>query len=56
MAIINFKRNKVQQLLTSEGTILTEHEEKFDHLWLGFKERMGISHPTTMLFNLVELI
>lgn len=56
MATIKHRANKISQLTLEDGTVISEHDLKFNALWVSFKKRLGINEYQDMLFNLQELI
>lgn len=56
MAIIAHKRNFIVSLINSDGTIVTDHEQKASILWTAFKERLRKSEFTNLTYNLSSLL
>jgi hypothetical protein len=55
MATVNYRKNTIAQITSSDGRLVTDHAEKAALFWMEFKDRMGVSSETQMLFNLDEL-
>jgi len=55
-ATIRHRQNTISSLQDSNGSIQQTHEEKTALLWNSFKERLGISEISQMLFNLRDLL
>lgn len=55
-ATIKHRQNTITLLTNVDGTILYSHEDKANLLWESYKERLGTTEFTSMLFNLEELI
>ena len=56
LATIAHKKNFIVALSDREGNSITDHEQKANHLWTAFKQRMGVSEFTGMSYNLDELL
>ena len=56
MATICHKRNFIVSLTNSDGTIITEHDQKATLLWIAYKNRLGISEFSNMAYNLSSLL
>jgi hypothetical protein len=52
MAIVSYRRNLIAQIQDDYGVSLINHEDKANHLWWSFKNRMGLSNNVSMEFNL----
>jgi mannosylglycoprotein endo-beta-mannosidase len=52
---VNYRKNTIAQITSSDGRLVTDHAEKAALFWMEFKDRMGVSSETQMLFNLDEL-
>jgi hypothetical protein len=55
-ATIRHRQNTISSLQDSNGSIQQTHEEKAALLWNSFKERLGISEISQMLFNLRDML
>lgn len=56
MATISHKRNFIVSVTNSEGSIVTDHDQKANLLWSSFKQRLGVSEFSSMVFNLSSLL
>lgn len=56
MATTSYRRNLIAQIQDDYGISLVLHEEKANHFWCSFKNRMGISEEVHMEFNLSNLM
>lgn len=52
----SFRRNSIPSLLADDGTTICDHEIKVGLLWNSFKDKLGISEFSEMLFDLQLLI
>lgn len=55
-ATIRNRKNTITTLQDNLGRTLQTHEHKAELLWTSFRERMGMTEFTQMLFNLEDLI
>lgn len=55
-ATIKNRCNTISSITNEAGQELLEHEEKANHIWCAFKDRLGKSDFTHMYFNLEELL
>ena len=55
-ATITHRKNTIASVQANDGSVLTQHEEKANHFWEAFKERIGKSEFSGMLFNLNNLL
>jgi hypothetical protein len=56
MATVSYRRNLIAQVQDDYGIFLINHEDKANHLWYSFKNRMGISENVGMEFNMRSLV
>lgn len=56
MATISYRRNLIAQIQDDYGVCLIHHEDKANHLWCSFKNRMGLSNNVSMAFDLSSLV
>lgn len=56
MATVSYRRNLIAQIQDDYGVCLIRHEDKANHLWCSFKNRMGLSNNVTMEFDLSSLV
>jgi len=56
MATISYRRNMIAQIQDDYGVSLIHHEDKVNHLWCSFKNRMGFSNNVSMDFDLGSLV
>jgi hypothetical protein len=56
MATISFRRNLIPKLLQQYGSLLTDHHLKAGLLWNAFRDRLGLSEYSGMLFDLEILL
>lgn len=56
MATVSYRRNLIAQIKDDYGVFLIQHEDKANHLWYSFRNRMGISNNVTMDFDLSALV
>lgn len=56
MATASYRRNLVAQIQDDYGVFLIDHEDKANHLWCSFRNRMGVSNSVTMDFDLRALV
>lgn len=56
MATISHKGNFIVSLLNPKGNTVTDHEQKANLLWTSFRERLGISEYTNMIYDLSSLL
>jgi hypothetical protein len=56
MATVSYRRNLIAQVQDDYGIFLINHEDKANHLWCSFKNRMGISENVGMEFNTRSLV
>lgn len=56
MATISYRRNLIAQIQDEHGISLIHHEDKANHLWGSFKNRMGHSDNVFMEFDLGSLV
>jgi hypothetical protein len=54
-ATINYRHNFISVLENEEQAEVSDHDGKAAILWKAFKDRMGKSDSTNMLFNIPEL-
>jgi hypothetical protein len=54
-ATINYRHNFISVLENDEQAKVSDHDGKASILWKAFKERIGKSDNTNMLFNVQEL-
>jgi hypothetical protein len=50
IATIAHRRNYISQLCSSDGFMVTDHDLKAGLLWSAFKERLGVTEFSTILF------
>lgn len=55
-ATIRHRKNSITTLQDSLGNKLYGHEAKVEHLWTSFKERLGTTNHSQMIFDLSQLI
>jgi hypothetical protein len=55
-ATIKHRYNHILSLVGVNGTVVTSHVDKEEVLFQSFKDRLGTSQPTSMVFNLSSLI
>lgn len=55
-ATIRHKKNNITALQDSLGNKIYGHEPKAEHLWTSFKERLGTTDHSQMIFDLSQLI
>jgi hypothetical protein len=56
IATHKFRRNYITSLQSTDGFLVTDHDQKAAIIWTSFKERLGQSEDTTMFFELDSLI
>lgn len=56
ISTISHKRNFIVFLFNTDGTIVTDHEQKANLLCTAFKHRLGVSEFTGMAYNLSNLL
>jgi hypothetical protein len=56
MATISHRRNFIVSITNSEGNIVTYHDQKANLLWSSFKQILGVSEFSSMVFNLSSLL
>jgi len=56
MATIAHKRNFIVSLTNTDGSIITDHEQKANMLWTNYKNRLGVSEFTNISYNLSSLL
>lgn len=56
MATVSYRSNLIAQVQDDYGVFLVQHEDKANHLWWSFKNRMGISNNVSMEFDLSSLV
>jgi hypothetical protein len=55
-ATTKHRHNLILSLVDDNGIVVTSHVDKEDVLFQTFKDRLGTSQPTSMVFNLSSLI
>jgi hypothetical protein len=55
-ASIKHNRNTITSIRSTDGSVLTNHEDKALFIWNSFKERLGISEFSSMNIDLATLI
>jgi hypothetical protein len=53
---ITHRKNTIASVQANNGSVLNQHEEKANHFWEAFKERLGKLEFSSMLFNLNNLL
>ena len=56
MATIAHKRNFIVSLANTDGSIITDHEQKANMLWTTYKNRLGVSEFTDISYDLSSLL
>jgi hypothetical protein len=56
IATHKFKRNYITSLQLTDGSLVTDHDQKAALLWTSFRDRLGQCEDTTMFFALDSLI
>jgi hypothetical protein len=56
LATIAHKKNFIVTLSDQQGNIVLDHEQKANHLWATYKQRMGVSEFSSISYNLSELL
>jgi hypothetical protein len=56
MTIYSMRRNFIASLTQEDGTIVTDHDQKVGLLWLAYRDRLGVSEFTGLVYELSELI
>jgi hypothetical protein len=56
IATINHKKNFIASLALPDGSNIIDHEQKAQHLWCSFKQRLGASEYSNMAFDLNSLL
>lgn len=56
MATISHKRNFNVSLTNATGEVVTEHEQKANLLWSAYKQRLGVSEYSGMVYNLSSIL
>jgi hypothetical protein len=56
LASQNLRRNTIPSLTLADGTVLSDHELKAGALWTSFRDRLGLSEFTHIVFDLHTLI
>jgi hypothetical protein len=56
MATICHKKNFIVSFYNSDGSIVTNHDQKAALLWIAFKGRLGVSEFTSIAYNLATLL
>lgn len=56
MATVSYRRNLIAQIQDDYGVSLLHHEDKANHLWCAFRNRMGLSNNVVMEFDLHSLV
>ena len=55
-ATIAHKRNFIVSLTNTDGSIITDHEQKANMLWTTYKNRLGVSEFTDISYDLSSLL
>lgn len=56
MATISHKKNFIASLTTTDGILVTDHNQKAQLLWESFKNRMGISNFSGITYVLSSIL
>jgi len=56
MATISYGKNAISQLKNDSVIFISDHEGKADLLWTAYKQRLGVSINSQMLFDLDRII
>jgi hypothetical protein len=56
MATERYRRNNISQILNSDGSMVTDHQEKSLMFWEEFRKRLGVTVQTEMQFDLGSLV
>jgi hypothetical protein len=56
VATRNYRHNYITSLMDEDGRIITKHHQKAAILWKAFKQRLGTTSSTNMMFDLNDLI
>jgi hypothetical protein len=56
MATICHKKNFIVSFYNSDGSIVTNHDQKAALLWTAFKGRLGVLEFTSIAYNLATLL
>jgi hypothetical protein len=51
MATIRYRKNAITTLQRPDGSVVSEHHEKAGLLWQSFRDRLGISLPSSNEFD-----
>jgi hypothetical protein len=56
MATVRYRQNNIARFSLSDGTEITEHDEKAAVLWSSFKERLGVSNNNVVPEEILQLV
>lgn len=56
MTTISYKKNFIVSFNNSDGSIVTDHEQKANLLWTSYGERLGVSDFSIISYNLGEAL
>jgi hypothetical protein len=56
IATRNYRYNYISHLTTEDGRIINEHGQKAAHLWSSFKEKLGKSVNTNLMFDFNDIV
>jgi hypothetical protein len=56
MATYSFRKKYITSLTLENGTTIFDHDQKAAALWLSYKDRLGVSEFSDILYDLSELI
>lgn len=56
MATISYRRNLIAQVQDEHGVTLLHHDDKANHFWCHYKNRMGQSNHARMEFDLSSMV
>lgn len=56
MATVSHKKNFIVSLVNHDGSLIVDHDQKDNLLWTAFKDRLGVSDFTAILYDLDALL
>jgi hypothetical protein len=51
-----YKFNRIAEIQDDDGNVLSDHQDKANAFWLGYKGRMGVCVPTSSSFVLFDIL
>jgi hypothetical protein len=56
LATQNHRRNFIVSLCTPDNSLITDHEQKANHIYESFRDRLGISEFDGIIFDMASLL